>query len=1143
MPKTRGCVLKCSNFTHTYGFPKDEIGKSVWLKQLGLQAANKSAGVCDRHFSSQMLAPGIGYKLTQWAIPDINLPEPVFDDEEDDYSDEYYLEEGKNEINESILNGYSKIDKLNQEKINNDVSKAPVKENHHLNESGLQNDPLDFEDMIDSQQQNNNNNHKAMSVDYGEYEEVFEDEEVETLDDENLSNRDVVSDEDTISAPQEPVEINSKFKRKLIACVRRRRILYDPAHPCFGNVDKKSRAWDRIGNIVKMDGAACRELWLNLRYNYQNHARSLRRWLAGESNQRERPRLQFENDLIFLWRFIDDDTCDDNDETLFESPKLICHKIENVIKIDKPLDDEEEKSKNFVGNLIDAVQCYSEIYDTNHANYGDAKRRSVIWEGIANELKEKATKCLFSWIQIVMRYEFELTKNKHSYLVVKMKFMEKHIIVNEKSPFKRSTTLTDEWMDPLYSCEEQHLLIAAMISNKKTRPYFANIDCPFATLDLLKITQWNAIAKARSIKATQCEVTWIIVQIMYCELADYRRKDCCLREEWELESIITNLRDTIVKNSKPKITEESILKPQLPDTNKSNDFTSTCDESNDIEMLPDNDDIQLSFPPPSSMPPPPPPPLPQPAPIKLKNEITFKIPGINPGDEEILVRYELDIPLSELPETSVVDVGSVLENAHIVILSHFKSEPKAHLFTLEKRRELIGEVMARPIIFNEPCKTSRITRLFMGEIASDIGVPAGQNRPKVWQEKLKVLKKQDHLESMWTDVAVKRNFPVEACLAFWEYIVEKSYFVDYDPSWKKSEESKWIPAPYPIFEKFQKYAESKNWNEYIPVLSDFMQEIGNFPLIYSDLKINSTWNRRQCYVRDISEVWAILARKFVVLENHKLIWDKFRQIYLLYMSEIELSMYNPWPPFWAPVFEKMKYLFEYKYNPKDPIYYVLRVKIDEEMRLCNQNAKPTMRKLDAVNNAKVIFQLLKENEYLEDFTWVNRARFISKLKSFPMLYDINHAQFGNKEAKMDAWQEMALLFHCTVGECHLIFQHLMKSFLIFRARDPNQMCRVNAKYWENMTYIYSCALPNAIDPKSIRGRSFRSSSNGSTIKLAEEYQAEISLVDAKPRLILKNFASAINSLPTQLQTSVTQHLRYVFSEYTRIQNEEIVVDV
>ena len=94
-----------------------------------MQAAKKSAGVCDRHFSAQMLAPGIGYKLTQWAIPDINLPKPVFDDEEDDYSDEYYLEEEKNEINESILNGYS--NKLNQEKINNDVSKAPTKENHH----------------------------------------------------------------------------------------------------------------------------------------------------------------------------------------------------------------------------------------------------------------------------------------------------------------------------------------------------------------------------------------------------------------------------------------------------------------------------------------------------------------------------------------------------------------------------------------------------------------------------------------------------------------------------------------------------------------------------------------------------------------------------------------------------------------------------------------------------------------------------------------------------------------------------------------------------------------------------------------------------------------------------------------------------
>ncbi|XP_055913379.1 uncharacterized protein LOC129947005 [Eupeodes corollae] len=1119
--KARRCVLKCPEITHTYGFPKDEIGRSVWLKQLGLKDVMKTAAVCDKHFSAQMKTPGISNKkLTAWAIPDINLPTQILEEEveeeeedEDVCSDEYLLadDEGRR-INESILNGFAKESEIVDEKNDDKTTKNDT---NHRNESIINSDPLDFEDMIDSQN-NNSKSDKGVSVEDGEFEEIFGEQALDELIHSSTSspimeNGIDVSDEDTISVSQDPVEINSTFKRKLIACVRRRRILYDPAHLHFGNIEKKNRAWERIGKNLRLKGPACRELWLNLRYNYQNHARSLRNWLAGESNERERPRIQFENDLIFLWRFIaDKSTCDDFDEVPLASSEPMVH---NNSDANEPIEIDDEESQHFVGNLIAAVESYPEIYDTKHGNYGDAKRRSIIWEAISNEIKEKSTKCMFSWIQLCLRYEFELMQSKTSYLTVKMKFLEKHIIMNDKSPLKRSIWLKDEWCDPLYSCSEQHLLIAAMITSKRVRPYFANIDCPFATNDLLKVPYWHLIAKARGIKPLQCEITWIIVQMLYCELSEFRRNNCRLRDEWELESIITNLRDTIVKN-RPKGPEPKKSLP-LPDKSKPVASSNTFD---DIEMIEDDESQFAIMPSSPSSPPPPaapvaasvPTPPAEPAaapPPKKNNEVIFKIPGKNPGDEERVVHYELDIPLADLRESLVVDINSVLENAHLVIITRSKMESKISLFTLEKRHELIGEVMARPIIFNEPCKTSRISRLFMGEIAKDIG------------------------------------YPLEACLTFWEFITEKSLFVDYDPAWKKTKDSKWIPAPYPIFDKFQKYVESKNWPEYISVLADFMQEIGNFPLIYSDLKINSSWNRRQCYVRDIAEVWAILARKFVVLENHKLIWDKFKQIFLLYMSEIELSMYNPWPPFWAPVFEKMKFLFDYKYNPKDPIYYVLRYKINEEISRVHQNSGSKLGQLDAVTNAKIIFRLLKENEYLEDFTWVNRARFISKMKSFPMLYDISHPLFGNKEAKLDAWQEMALLFHCTVGECHLIFQHLMKSFLIFRARDPNQVARVNAKYWENMTYIYSCAVPNAIDPKSIRGRSFRSSSNGSTIKLAEEYQAEISLVDAKPRLILKNFASAINSLPVQLQTSVTQHLKYIFSEYTRIQNEEIIVDV
>lgn len=1105
--KHRRCILRCVGFSHIFRFPRDEAGRRLWMQKVGFTKIPNSAALCDRHFSEVMKPPRCTNKILQWAVPDMNLPEVKLSQQDQDKDKE------DDELStESMLNGTSTDHKEDEEnnKTSNDASDQSVDHDHQMGD-----DPLDFEDMIDLQNNSKANHNGSDHLDE-ELEEMFDDGVEKFFEETHQSigtspimqstNGDV-SDEDTISHPEEPLEINSTFKRKLIACVRRRRILYDPAHPCFGNIEKKSRAWTRIGKILKLDGTVCRELWLNLRYNYQNHVRNLRLWLAGESsNQRERPRIQFENDFIFLWRFIaDSSTIEDINGVLSETANIISHNVidktpdtNNSIVMNDLEDEENVRSKNFVGDLIEAVQSYREMYDTNHANYGNPKRRSIIWQGIANELKEKATKCLFSWIQILMRYELELTSNQYSYLVVKMSFMEKHIKADEKSPFKRTTLLTNKWFEPLYKVDEQHLLIAAMITSKRTRPYFANIDCPFATIGLLKVENWNTVARIRKITPQQCEVTWIIIQMMYCELSEYRRNNCRLKDVWELESIITKLRDTIVRKLVPISNQPDFVEPST--SNIDDPLPMMEDTPNDIEMgiIQDNNP-QTALPTTHGTPPK--------QPEKPKNEILFKIPGKNPEDPDEVVHFNLDVPLSELGETSVFDIGSVMENAHIVVMKPYKGHLKVHLFTLEKRKEFIGEVMARPIIFNEPCKTSRVSRLFMSEISTDI------------------------------------KLPVDACLAFWEYIVEKSLFVDYHPSWKKTKESKWIPAPYPIFDKFLKLAESKNWNELNSVLADFMQEIGNFPLIYSDLKINSSWNRRQCYIRDIAEVWAILARKFSVLENHKVIWEKFKNIFLLYMSEIELSMYNPWPPFWAPVFSKMKFLMEFKYSPKDPIYYVLRYKINEEIELCKQNTNSNLEKLNPVTNAKVIFRLLKENEYLEDFTWVNRARFISKLKSFPMLYDIKHEQFGNKEAKLDAWQEMALLFHCTVGECHLIFQHLMKSYLILRARDPNQICRVNAKYWENMTYIYSCAMPNSVDPKTITGRSFRLSSNGSTIKLAEEFQAEISLVDAKPRLICKNLASAVNSLPEELQPTVTQNLKYIFSEYTRIQNEEIVVDV
>ncbi|KAI8439055.1 hypothetical protein MSG28_012926 [Choristoneura fumiferana] len=65
---------------------------------------------------------------------------------------------------------------------------------------------------------------------------------------------------------------------RLIAAVRARRLLYDPAHPRYSDGRAKFEVWREMGNELDASASACKARWNNIRDNYR---KSLMRRASG----------------------------------------------------------------------------------------------------------------------------------------------------------------------------------------------------------------------------------------------------------------------------------------------------------------------------------------------------------------------------------------------------------------------------------------------------------------------------------------------------------------------------------------------------------------------------------------------------------------------------------------------------------------------------------------------------------------------------------------------------------------------------------------------------------------------------------------------------------------------------------------------
>ncbi|KAM7347370.1 hybrid male rescue isoform 2-T2 [Cochliomyia hominivorax] len=434
-----------------------------------------------------------------------------------------------------------------------------------------------------------------------------------------------------------------RFKRKLIFQVRKHRLLYDNKSKLFSNVAKKELVWQQIAKELSANADDCKNTWLDLRYSYQQHARRLHKFfMNGHKENRKRPAMYMESELMFLWRFIENrKTCklqfeiNENNSSPPtteiekvtappESPKLVEPPTETIEKetapvtspakdtnetvnnkendknsnaqksidddlilVEQPVelividedDDNNKSEKQFKVSpsmklLIAQIKAYPELYDSENLAFKDYTRKSYIWNAIACNLGDKATKLMKCWIILQTRYEWEIWQTKQntdnsspppqpSELQVELEFLKNYILNNPDTVYKQSYYLKTAWYDPIDYFKDIYNLIVRMKKNS---------DIVYITDSLLKtpekskiyLTLWSDIAILKGSTAGQCETTWLIMRHFYWELMYMRQQNYQLTDKWYFESIITELYAISKAAQTAKQQELQVLKQNKP---------------------------------------------------------------------------------------------------------------------------------------------------------------------------------------------------------------------------------------------------------------------------------------------------------------------------------------------------------------------------------------------------------------------------------------------------------------------------------------------------------------------------------------------------------------------------------------------------
>ncbi|XP_011291047.1 uncharacterized protein LOC101894856 [Musca domestica] len=359
------------------------------------------------------------------------------------------------------------------------------------------------------------------------------------------------------------------FEKRLIRQVRKHRILYDNKHKLFSNVAKKDIVWQEIAKKLKSDVDTCKTTWIELRYNYQSYVRRLRKYFINgvKKSSGTRPTMEFDSDLIYLFRFIENRKyCDipyDIPEPV-RKPEIQQHKIDDdLILIEQPVelividedDDAKQTEKSFkvteeMRKLIAEIKKYPELYDTTRYDYNDYSRKSLLWNSIAVQVGDKATKLMKCWILMMTRYEWEISKTPQGTDVAKcqtqlqkeMEFFEPYILTNPETVYKHSYYLKKCWCEPMDYFKDIYNFILRL---KKMPDVVYITDTQLKDPEKTKqfFTLWGDVAKMKGNSPGECETTWLIMRLFYWELMNMRQHSYQLTDKWYFEVIITELYD------------------------------------------------------------------------------------------------------------------------------------------------------------------------------------------------------------------------------------------------------------------------------------------------------------------------------------------------------------------------------------------------------------------------------------------------------------------------------------------------------------------------------------------------------------------------------------------------------------------------
>ncbi|XP_062138935.1 LOW QUALITY PROTEIN: uncharacterized protein LOC133847750 [Drosophila sulfurigaster albostrigata] len=344
-------------------------------------------------------------------------------------------------------------------------------------------------------------------------------------------------------------------ERLLIQLVSEQPALYNSRHLRFKDDAYKELLWQLIANKVGKESSNCMSLWAELRHRYQRHVQRRRRrhcigkryasllheeqmlflypHVARMPLQRQRPEhQQTSNDIAH------DDNDDDDEVTIVAPQPAIIIDVDKVAIEYYKLNAEQLR-------LIDAVRAYPQLYDVRHAAYWNHRHRGLIWGAISNELHEKATKLMKSWLQLQIRYEWELLQQHNNNTTTRsrlselLEFLEPHVPEQMGSVCKLSLYLRTAWHDPIEHFRSVMCLIQVLYTvpelTQMVEDYQHSEEKPPRYEEL-----WLSVAaQVQNASHQRCEVTWLVLRHFYRELSEMRKVGYQLQDKWFFENIIS----------------------------------------------------------------------------------------------------------------------------------------------------------------------------------------------------------------------------------------------------------------------------------------------------------------------------------------------------------------------------------------------------------------------------------------------------------------------------------------------------------------------------------------------------------------------------------------------------------------------------